>query len=70
MKFGRRTVVAFCPDCEEQVHMGTDPELGLKVLCPYCWACLEVIRLEPLKLSWDMSEAKTGWRLRKEVVVN
>jgi hypothetical protein len=67
MKLGRHSAVAFCPDCEEQVHISTDPHLGLKVLCPHCWASLEVIRLRPLKLSWDMSEQMASWRSKKEV---
>ena len=70
MKVGRQTAFAFCPDCEERIQLDTDPELGQRVLCPHCWANLEVIRLWPLKLSWDTGENLTGWKLMKEVVVD
>jgi lysine biosynthesis protein LysW len=53
MTTSSQIAMAFCPDCEEQVHLGTQPRLGQKVTCPDCWADLEVIRLKPLKLSWD-----------------
>jgi lysine biosynthesis protein LysW len=68
MKIGRQTAVAFCPDCEEQIHMGTDPELGLKVLCPHCWTDLEVISLKPLKLSWDIGQDEEEKNLIREAM--
>ena len=70
MKTGHDSAMAFCPDCEDRIQLNTNPELGLKVLCPYCGAYLEIIRLRPLKLSWDLEEHKIGWRLTKQVVVN
>jgi lysine biosynthesis protein LysW len=44
--------VAFCPECEQGVKLGTNPQEGQKVSCPECGANLEVISLSPLELDW------------------
>ncbi len=54
MKIAKQIRVAFCPDCEEKIEFSqTLPNVGLKLACPYCETYLEVVSLNPLKLSWD-----------------
>ncbi len=49
-------IVAQCPDCEHELMLGTDPELGESITCPNCWAYLIVTNLNPIELSWDVAE--------------
>jgi lysine biosynthesis protein LysW len=48
-----QVITAFCPDCGEKIDLGPQPEAGLKITCPECWAYLEIVNLEPLTLKWD-----------------
>lgn len=49
----KKAVVIPCPDCNEEISLGPAPAEGQKVTCPNCWAYLEAVSLNPLKLSWD-----------------
>ena len=64
MKTGHDSAMTFCPDCEERIHLNANPELGLKVLCSYCRAYLEIIRLRPLRLIDKTDKIHTigGWQ--------
>lgn len=53
MKVAKQTTTALCPDCEEDVDLGSSPKLGQKVTCPFCEADLKVTSVRPLRLSWD-----------------
>jgi lysine biosynthesis protein LysW len=35
--------------------------IAQKVTCPNCWAYLEVVSLNPLRLSWDAGEYEEVW---------
>ena len=52
----KQVVTALCPDCGEEIDLGSQFEVGLKVTCPECWAYLEIVNLEPLVLNWDTPE--------------
>ena len=53
MKDDKNDVATPCPDCGHEVYIGAIPSKGQNVTCPYCWAFLVVIDLDPLELSWD-----------------
>ncbi len=48
--------VAFCPECDEGIALGTKPFEGQRVTCRSCGADLEVIGLKPLELDWVYQE--------------
>ena len=57
MKANKRTTVALCPECDEEIDFSqAKPKVGLKFSCPHCEANLEVISIDPLKLDWDDSD--------------
>jgi lysine biosynthesis protein LysW len=53
MQTNKKLMTALCPDCEEPVRLGATPKLGEKFTCPNCWAYLELVNLNPAKLTWD-----------------
>ncbi len=67
MKADKRIVVP-CPDCEEDIYLESTPRKGQKVTCPNCWAYLEVISLDPLKLSWEIVEFEEDWNVDWQAV--
>ena len=42
-----------CPDCGHTLRLGFAPRKAQRITCPYCWAYLQVVNIEPLELSWD-----------------
>jgi lysine biosynthesis protein LysW len=42
--------IAFCPECEHRLKLGTRPRMGQRVTCPECEVKLEVVSLNPLEL--------------------
>lgn len=58
MDRGKPTVITPCPDCQEEIDLGPTPELGEKITCPNCWAYLEIIGLDPVRLRWDTAESE------------
>jgi lysine biosynthesis protein LysW len=54
MQVGKRTAIALCPDCDEEIDLGPSPKEGQKVTCPSCDVELEVISVDPLELGWDL----------------
>ena len=62
MKVAKQTRVALCPDCEEKIEFSESlPKVGLKLACPQCETYLEVVSLNPLKLSWDDGMYDDDW---------
>jgi len=51
-----QTVVALCPDCEQEISLGPNPKEGDETTCPNCWAYLIVSNLNPPELMWDMAD--------------
>ena len=47
---------AECPQCGEEITVGTQPRIGQQVVCNYCGSTLEVVWLDPLELDWPMME--------------
>jgi len=45
---------AECPQCGNEVNLGTQPKLGKLVECKECGAELEVVWLDPLELDWPL----------------
>jgi len=45
---------AECPQCGNEVSIGTQPKLGKMVTCKECGAELEVVWLDPLELDWPI----------------
>lgn len=43
-------LTAACPECDAQVEIGGDAEVGEIVVCPECGADLEVRSLAPARL--------------------
>lgn len=56
MSSNTQTNFAACPECEEQIPVPQPLKMGKKISCPNCWAYLEVTKLTPLQLSWDVGE--------------
>lgn len=56
MKEKKQTTHALCPDCGQELTMRFELKISQKVTCPDCWAYLEVVSLNPLRLSWDTGE--------------
>ena len=47
---------AECPQCGNEVSIGTQPKLGKMVGCKECGAELEIVWLDPLELDWPLDE--------------
>jgi len=47
---------ALCPGCRRKIELEPQVERGEWVSCPYCWADLEVISLNPPVLDWAYDE--------------
>ena len=39
-----------CPECEAEIELGSEVELGEIIVCPDCGIDLEIISLDPLKV--------------------
>jgi alpha-aminoadipate carrier protein LysW len=52
------TTVATCPECEGNLTLGTDVQVGEIVVCGDCGVDLEVTSLEPLELTLAPQEAE------------
>ncbi|MDX1520518.1 MAG: lysine biosynthesis protein LysW [Anaerolineae bacterium] len=62
MTIAKQTRVAICPDCEERIEFSQAlPKVGLKLACPQCETYLEVVSLNPLRLSWDDGMYDEDW---------
>ena len=48
--------IALCPDCEQDIMLGLEPEAGENITCPNCWASLIVVDTDPIQLAWDTVE--------------
>jgi lysine biosynthesis protein LysW len=46
----------YCPDCDSDIKLGSDPRKGQKVTCPSCGAYLEVVGLSPIELDWAFDD--------------
>jgi len=40
-------ITASCPNCETENSLGSDPEIGMRIVCPKCKKVLEIIWLLP-----------------------
>lgn len=67
MKVDQELIVVTCPDCEEEIQLEADIELGEKITCPECWADLKVVSLNPVRLAWDL-EDEEDWESEEEFV--
>ncbi len=56
MNTDKSPVSTVCPDCHEKFTFQGPPKVGEKVMCPNCWAYLEIVGVNPLKLQWDTAE--------------
>jgi lysine biosynthesis protein LysW len=50
----------FCLDCEHQIELGHDPQIGQRIKCPYCEVELEIINLDPPELDWIYERINPG----------
>lgn len=46
------SVTTFCLECERELDLGNQPQIGQRVKCEYCEVQLEIINIEPLELDW------------------
>ena len=53
--------IAFCPDCEEPIHLNVRPRVGQRINCRSCGAELEVIETSPLELDWAYDGPVDDW---------
>jgi lysine biosynthesis protein LysW len=53
--------IAFCPDCEEPIHLSIQPKVGQRITCRSCGAELEVIETSPLELDWAYDGPVEDW---------
>jgi len=49
----KQSITAPCPDCGYELRLGPNPQKYEKLTCPECWAYLEIVSLNPLKLAWE-----------------
>jgi lysine biosynthesis protein LysW len=50
-------IAASCPECQQKINLGTDPEIGQPVICRSCNTKLEVVWLFPVFLDYmDIQE--------------
>lgn len=47
---------AECPQCGNEVEVGSQPRIGKPVVCKSCGAELEVVWLDPLELDWPIMD--------------
>jgi alpha-aminoadipate carrier protein LysW len=45
---------AECPQCGNDVEVGSQPRIGKQVECKSCGAELEVVWLDPLEVDWPL----------------
>lgn len=45
-------ITVFCIDCQQPIHLESQPVEGEIIHCPSCGTELEVINLEPTELDW------------------
>lgn len=53
--------VAYCPECNARVNVGSKPREGQTIVCARCHAELEVISVDPLELDWAFTEVADDW---------
>jgi len=41
----------FCPECDQSLHLGSQPHKGQRIICPDCGVNLTVVNLEPLQVN-------------------
>lgn len=46
------SITSFCLECERELDLGNQPQVGQRVKCEYCEVQLEIINLEPPELDW------------------
>ncbi len=51
---------AYCPECDQQLKLGTRPYKGQKVICSACDTNLILINLRPLELEPTGSSQRSG----------
>jgi len=47
---------AECPQCGNNVQVGSQPTIGKLVKCKECGSELEVVWLDPVELDWPLDE--------------
>jgi lysine biosynthesis protein LysW len=57
------SVRTFCLDCERQLELDHNPQIGQRIKCPYCRVELEIINLEPPELDWIYERMNPGLEL-------
>jgi lysine biosynthesis protein LysW len=45
-----------CPECDQDVRMETQPNMGEHVVCSACKTTLVVIRVTPVRLDWAFKD--------------
>ena len=46
------SVITFCLECDHELDLGNQPQIGQRVKCDCCETQLEIINIEPLELDW------------------
>jgi hypothetical protein len=46
------SIKTFCLECDHELDLGNQPQVGRRVKCDYCETQLEIINTEPLELDW------------------
>jgi lysine biosynthesis protein LysW len=49
----RKSIIAICPGCRNEIFFYRAPRLGEFVTCPECGDLVEVVNLSPLTLDWS-----------------
>ena len=58
---------AYCPECDQQLKLGTRPYKGQKVICPSCDTNLSLINLRPLEFEPTGLSPRSGRRKSNSV---
>jgi hypothetical protein len=49
-------IESICPECDHDIQIETTPNVGERVICPFCRTILVVIQVSPVQLDWAFIE--------------
>ena len=62
LKTRKRSLAAFCPNCEAPITFKKQPHRGKLITCAECDEPFEVVRLNPIVLDWLDDEPEDDWQ--------
>jgi lysine biosynthesis protein LysW len=58
----RKSIIAVCPGCRNEISFYRTPKLGEFITCPECGDLVEVVNLTPLTLDWSPDIDDDDWQ--------